>query len=140
MPNNNDNISLEQATAADVDREPLNAEEIDEGAENEKDEFAKNREEDRRKYFSASISVALATCVVFYVALLVWIFSGNTENWHVGLMLLLPPTTLLLTLIPVLKYKAPNKYGAEEALTPLTEQVKRIVKILEPFKELFKKD
>lgn len=54
-------------------------------------------------------------------------------------MLLLPPTTLLLTLIPVLKYKAPNKYGAEEALTPLTEQVKRIVKILEPFKELFKK-
>lgn len=41
MPNNNDNISLEQATAADVDREPPNAEEIDKGAENEKTSLPK---------------------------------------------------------------------------------------------------
>ena len=137
MPDNDSKISLEQVETA---REPANAELIDEAAGRENDEFGRRRENDRRNFFCASILIALLVCTVFYISFLFWVFSENTQNWHIGLMLLLPPTTIILTLIPLLRYKAPNQYGNEEALNPLIEQVKRIVDILKPFKDLFKGD
>lgn len=138
MPDNDSNISLTQVETA---KEPTNAELIDEAAGRENDDvFGRRRENDRRIFFCASIIIALTVCTAFYISFLRWTSSENTQNWHIGLMLLLPPTTIILTLIPLLRYKAPNQYKNEEALSPLTEQAKRIVDILKPFKELFKDD
>ena len=119
---------LERAEAADVTPPPN----TDATAENERRQFEEPWEKDRRKQFQGIYHAAVAIVLFFYTGFFWWVFYLGGRDWHIGLMLVLPPTTIILTLMPILRHK--NTIH-EELLIP---QIQYIVNLLKPFKDLFK--
>lgn len=93
------------------------------------------RERDRRILFRAAVIFAIAVCTALFTLFACWVLNKpENASWHIGLMLVLPPTTILLTLIGVLRYKVPK----DDDPLVLPPQLKQLAEQLAPIKELFK--
>lgn len=97
-----------------------------------------SRENSRRQLFEYAIYVALGSIIVLYglfICFVVFCYRSNsTTDWHIALMIVLPATTILLSIVHALKYKDPNDKPDEGISIP---QVKELVETLKPIKELF---
>lgn len=135
---------------------PENAVPVDSNAIKEKDVFEQTREVHRKWMFLSVFLLAIIVCVVFYVIFFEWIscnslriwfsciweYSCSTsmnlktcnninDNWHIGLMLVIPPTTILLTLVQILRHKnskdnEPPPYSVQQ----LTDMIRQIVQAI----------
>lgn len=93
------------------------------------------RERDRRILFRAAVIFAIAVCTALFSLFACWVFNKpENAGWHIGLVLVLPPTSILLTLIGVLRYKAPK----DDDPVMLPPQLKQLAEQLAPIKELFR--
>ena len=85
------------------------------------------RESDRRQLFRGVVECAIALLLLFYIAFMWQIFYLREDDWHISLMLVIPPTTILLVLITSLKYKD-NKTEDISALFPQIKQLLETIK------------
>lgn len=93
------------------------------------------RERDRRILFRTAVIFAFAVCTALFTLFACWVLNKpENASWHIGLMLVLPPTSILLTLIGVLRYKVPK----DDDPLVLLSQIKQLAEQLAPIKELFK--
>ena len=88
---------------------------------------ATKRESDRRQLFRGVVECAIALLLLFYIAFMWQIFYLREDDWHISLMLVIPPTTILLVLITSLKYKD-NKTEDISALFPQIKQLLETIK------------
>lgn len=101
-------------------------------AEREADVFGELREKHRHWQFWAIFVLALLVCIFFY-GLFAWWVICRSNNWHVGLMLIIPPTTILLTLVQVLRHKKDKEKDTDippYSVQQLADAIKQIVQAI----------
>lgn len=94
-----------------------------------------SRENSRRQLFEKAINYSLRIVVglyvVFAILVLVWTFCKEDEfDWHIALILVLPATTILLSIVHVLKYKDPNDKLDESIFIPYIKEVVELLKLI----------
>lgn len=101
-------------------------------AEREADIFGELQEKHRHYQFWAVFTLAFLVCLGLYMLFGWWVIC-NSDNWHIGLMLVIPPTTILLTLVQVLRHKKdktadndPPPYSVQQ----LADMIKQIVQAI----------
>lgn len=94
-----------------------------------------SRENSRRQLFEKAINYSLRIVVglyvVFAILVLVWTFCKEDKfDWHIALILVLPATTILLSIVHVLKYKDPNDKLDESIFIPYIKEVVELLKLI----------
>lgn len=95
-----------------------------------------SRENSRRQLFEKAINCSLwivvGLYVVFAILVLVWTFCKKEDkfDWHIALILVLPATTILLSIVHVLKYKDPNDKLDESIFIPYIKEVVELLKLI----------
>lgn len=101
-------------------------------AEREADTFGEKWEKHRRWQFWIIFVAALLACTLFY-SLFGWWVVCRANDWHIGLMLVIPPTTILLTLVQVLRHKKDKEKDSEVSsysVQQLADAIKQIVQAI----------
>ena len=122
----------ERQRLADAAEEAIEAPDLQVVAEREADTFGEKREKHRHWQFWVIFVFALLVCTLFYIVFGWWVVC-RANNWHIGLMLVIPPTTILLTLVQVLRHKKDKEKDSEASLysvQQLVDAIKQIVRTI----------
>lgn len=77
---------------------------LDQAAQSEAEIF----DEERRRQFWWVFALAIVADVALFATFIRWVLC-DSSNWHIGLMLILPATSILLALLQILKSHHHNK-------------------------------
>lgn len=101
-------------------------------AQEEAESFGEVRERHSHWQFWAVFAYAIFISLQLYMIFLYWATHREYHgNWHVGLMLIIPATAILLTLILSLRHKRENF-----ELSDFAPQLKHFAETIKIFKEL----
>lgn len=105
-------------------------ESADDQATNEAKSFGELREKHQHVQFWIAFLLAVSVCINLYTIFFYWATHKElNQNWHVGLMLVVPATTILLMLVQILKYRHTKEKDEEHPqIFPLIKQLLEEVK------------
>lgn len=130
MPDNEEDARLARAEKA-----PVEDGKISFVSTKEARNFGELREKHQHFQFWIIFIFAIAMSAILYTAFLLWAGKPQAaQHWHIGLMLVLPATTILLALVQVLRHKGNKK--EEDAV--MFAQAKEIVDFINAAKDIIK--